>query len=118
MSENVRGSGYPCTIERDLAAYDQLPPAARRAIAEGIDNWAAVPLLKRYLRGKPNYRTGDQIAARIAQTDQLELADREDHRARAIGVYKGNVSDAKLAGEAGDGRLRRRAVGEGLMPGA
>jgi len=74
-----------------MKAFDKLPPAARRALANAVDNWVPQPFLTRYRQGW--FKTGSEIADRIKQADLRELAKREQQRRRAVGVYKGNAPE-------------------------
>ena len=89
---NYENGRYYTTLEADMRAFDELPPAARRALADSIrGNYAAQPLLRGYRRGR--YSTGDEIARLVHFFDQRELEKREKQRALAIGPYSGNAPD-------------------------
>jgi len=51
MSDNSTGGSYYTTTKAMMKAYDKLPPAARQAFANSIENWVPQPLLTRYRRG-------------------------------------------------------------------
>ena len=87
MHNNNRGS-YRMTAALAMAAYDRLPPEARHALANAVDNWVAQPLLTWYRRGKLE---AADIVAQIDRWNRRELAKWEDQRARAIGPYRGNA---------------------------
>jgi len=92
--QNGDRGNYRSSLENYMRAFDKLPPAARRALADAVvGNWATQPLLTRYRRGDAAYSTGDEIASTIRRWDQRELAERERQRALAIGPYKGNAPD-------------------------
>jgi len=82
---------YRTTAKDMMKAFDKLPPAARKALADGIDSWVPQSLLTRYRRGW--LKTGGEIAAIIKTWDQTELVKREEQRRRASGPYKGNAPD-------------------------
>jgi hypothetical protein len=71
-----------------MRAYDQLPPPARHALAEAVENWAPQPILDRYRRGA--HRPG-QLTGLIRQWDRKAVTRREEERACAVGVYRGNA---------------------------
>jgi hypothetical protein len=58
---NSKGSYYT-TAKLSMAAFDKLPPGARRALADSAFNWAPRPFLTRWRRGERLYRTGEGIA--------------------------------------------------------
>lgn len=66
---NSKGS-YTTTPERTMAAYDKLPPSARKALQDAIFCWATQPIYSRWRDGRRGYKTGKDIAARIAEWDQ------------------------------------------------
>jgi hypothetical protein len=45
---NHLGGTYRTTTAKMMAAYDELPPQARAALAQSVDNWVPQPLLTRY----------------------------------------------------------------------
>lgn len=92
MSNGSRGS-YRTTRENVMRAFDNLPPAARIALANALDNWVAQPFLTMQRRES---RSGEYIAQWIEVCNARELAKREHQRARAIGPYKGNWPDAEF----------------------
>jgi len=89
---NAEGS-YRTTTKAMMAAYDKLPPAARRAFANALDNWVPQPLLTAYRRGRAGYQTGGEIAKVLANWEEKERAKREQKRRYATGAYKGNAPD-------------------------
>jgi len=91
MSDNSTGGSYYTTTKAMMKAYDKLPPAARQAFANSIENWVPQPLLTRYRRGW--LKTGSECADLVNHWDLRELAKREEQRRRAVGPYKGNVPE-------------------------
>jgi len=91
MSSNSKGGNYYTTAELTMAAYDKLPPAARRALANAMGNWAPQPYLTRYKRGV--IKTGQAIASWVQYADRELLKKYERQRRLAIGPYKGNVPE-------------------------
>jgi Family of unknown function (DUF6525) len=57
----------------DYWYFDQLPPAARAALANAKFSWSSGALYNAWKRGKPGYRTGDDIAARVAEWDSMTI---------------------------------------------
>jgi hypothetical protein len=55
-------------------AYDSLPAAAKRALQDAVFNWASQPILTRWKRGDRGYKTGADIAVRVAQSDKHQIA--------------------------------------------
>ena len=53
----------------DLWYYDRLPPTARQALANAAFDWAAGAFYNRWKKGQRGYKTGPDIAARIAHAD-------------------------------------------------
>lgn len=66
---NSSGS-YRSTPERSMAAFDRLPPTARKALREAAFNWATQPILTQFRRGVRGYVTGEQIAESISKWDR------------------------------------------------
>jgi Family of unknown function (DUF6525) len=79
---NSKGN-YRSTTKNRMAAFDKLPPSARKALADAVVCWAPQPLLTRWRRGLPGYRTGAEIADMIAKWDRVEIADREIKRRKS-----------------------------------
>lgn len=104
---NVISGNYRTTAERDMRAFDKLPPSARRALANAIEQWAAPPILTWHNRQRRGFETGPEIAATIAKWDREELATRESQRRNATGPYKGNARDPNAAA-VGRRAIRRR----------
>jgi hypothetical protein len=76
------------TISATMAEFDKLPRRIREALAYSIENWSpqAIVLIMR-ARRLVDFGAVDIIEAWNAK----ELGEREQHRAAAIGVYRGNV---------------------------
>ena len=76
------------TISATMAEFDKLPRRVREALAYSVENWSpqAIALV---MRGR---RLFDFGAVNIIEAwNAKELGEREQHRAAAIGVYRGNV---------------------------
>lgn len=72
-----------------MAAYDKLPPTARRALQDAAFDWATQPILTRHRRGRRGYLTGKDIAKTIARRDADAI---EKDRTRVWGVRDGDGS--------------------------
>jgi hypothetical protein len=70
---NSRGS-YATTSQRTMAAYDKLPPSARKALQDAVVSWAVQPIYSRWRDGRKGYKTGSEIAARVAEWDAKQIA--------------------------------------------
>ena len=84
---NTRAGTYRTTRRAMMSAFDELPLAARRALADAVENWAPQPLLDRYGRGA----RAVSLRSLVRAWDQREVSKRADQRARSIGPYKGNA---------------------------
>ena len=76
------------TISATMAEFDKLPRRVREALARSVENWSpqAIALV---MRGR---RLLDFGAVNIIESwNAKELGEREQHRAAAIGVYRGNI---------------------------
>jgi uncharacterized protein DUF6525 len=51
MSANVRGGNYRTTKENAMKAFDKLPPEARSALANAVEDWVPQPFLTKLWRG-------------------------------------------------------------------
>lgn len=70
--------------EHMMAAYDKLPPLARKALQDAIADWVPQPLLTGFRRG----RTEQQLAAIIEEWDERE---REKYwKAMRLGLFAGH----------------------------
>lgn len=70
---NSKGSYYS-TTENSMAAYDKLPPTARKALQDAVFCWAPQPIVTRWRNGSKGYKTGADIAKTVAQWDRNKLA--------------------------------------------
>lgn len=91
MSVNCKEGTYRTTPELAMAAFDKLPPVARKAFANAVANYAPQPWLTRYRRGE--FKTGDEIAVWVRLYDLPQLEQWEEQRQLAIGAYKGNAPE-------------------------
>lgn len=85
-SEANSHGGRPITLRRFFAAYDQLPPDVRRALANAVEDWGCLGLAKLWKHGK---KRPSELIALIQQADKNELLKRELQRRAGKGVYKG-----------------------------
>ena len=69
---NSRGSYYS-TKENKYAAYDALPPSAKRALQDAAFDWAVQPIKTRWTKGLKGYKTGKDIAATISVWDKQQI---------------------------------------------
>jgi hypothetical protein len=107
MSALNSSGSYPTTAELMMRAFDKLPPSARAALANSVENWVPQPILTRHNRQYRGYETGVEIVKKIASWDQEELARREIQRRRATGPYAGNAPDALPSRGAKRGRAQQ-----------
>jgi hypothetical protein len=89
MSSNSQGN-YRTTPQRAMAAFDKLPAVVRIALHEAVANWAPQPILTEYRRLKYD---AHPVLALIRHWNRTELEQRDRDRARAKGVYRGNIPD-------------------------
>jgi Family of unknown function (DUF6525) len=75
---NDRGS-YPTTRAAVMRAYDKLPPAVRRALADAVFDWVPQPFLKHFRR---DGWSPEEIVKLIADLDQEDLARELKRRIR------------------------------------
>ena len=66
------------TKKPDLWYYDQLPPTARQALANAVFNWSAGAAYNRWRKGARGYKTGADIAERIAAADASVIGKRKN----------------------------------------
>lgn len=72
MSGNTTQRGRRSRYRHDDFHYfDQLPPSARRALADANFNWSSAAMLNRWKRGLRGYKTGKQIAERVMEWDRI-----------------------------------------------
>lgn len=64
----------------DLWYYDQLPPTARRALADAAFAWSSGSMFNRWKRGVRGYKTGPDIAERVRDADKAVIAKTERRR--------------------------------------
>lgn len=69
---NSTGS-YRARRENSMAAYDKLPPTARLALQRAVFAWAPQPILTQWRNGRKGYKTGKDIAAKVAQWDAEQI---------------------------------------------
>jgi hypothetical protein len=80
MSGNATQNAAGVRLSRpDLEYFDKLPPTARHALAGAVFDWSAGAILNRWKRGAREFKTGADIAARVAEWDQRQI---EKDRAR------------------------------------
>jgi hypothetical protein len=70
---NSKGS-YSSTKENSFAAYEKLPPSARKALQEAAFDWAPQPIKTYWTKGRKGFKTGKDIAARVAEWDAKHIA--------------------------------------------
>jgi hypothetical protein len=58
----------------DFWYLERLPPTARKALCEAAFNWAAGWVYTQWRRGKQGFKTGPDIAVRIAEADTRQIA--------------------------------------------
>jgi hypothetical protein len=58
----------------DLEYFDSLPPTARQALANAVFDWASGWVFGQWRRGQPGFKTGSDIAVRIAEADARQIA--------------------------------------------
>lgn len=64
----------------DLWYYDQLPPTARRALADAAFDWSSGFIFNRWKRGVHGYKTGSDIAERVRAAEKAVIAKTERRR--------------------------------------
>jgi Family of unknown function (DUF6525) len=75
MSTNVSQGGRGFSGRHpDLWYFDRLPPTARKSLADAAFNWSAGGVHGAWRRGVPGFKTGADIAARIAEADARQIA--------------------------------------------
>jgi hypothetical protein len=71
MGANASQGGRRVSLAKpDLWYFDQLPPTARAALANARFAWSAGHFYNRWKRGAKGYKTGQDIAARVALADK------------------------------------------------
>ena len=74
MACNSKGS-YRTTAKLTMAAYDKLPPSARKSLLDAVFCWATQPILTRWRNGMPGYGSGKDVAKTIRAMDGRALAE-------------------------------------------
>ena len=74
MPDHNAPGGKITTREATIAAYDKLPPVARLALQNAVFDYDAIGIARAWTSGKRGFRSGDQIARRIAMSDQHQIA--------------------------------------------
>jgi len=70
MGSNTPRTGRAARVSKpDLWYYDQLPPTARAALANAAFDWSAGAMFNHWRKGVKGYKTGKDIAERIAAAD-------------------------------------------------
>ena len=57
----------------DLWYLERLPPSARAALCDAAFDWAAGWVYSQWRRGRPGFKTGPDIAVRIAEADAKQI---------------------------------------------
>jgi hypothetical protein len=70
----VEGATVVRLQRSDFFYYDQLPLIARRALANAVFDWSSGATFDRWKRGDHGYKTGSDLAARVAEWDALQIA--------------------------------------------
>jgi hypothetical protein len=72
MGSNAQQGGKRVSLTKpDLWYFDQLPPTARKALADAMFNWSAGAMYNRFKRGVKGYNSGPAIADRVKEADRL-----------------------------------------------
>ena len=83
MSSNSQGGGSAFQGRHpDLWYFDQLPPTARQALANADFNWASGAFFNRWRRGERGFKTGAQVADRVAEWDEIQFERERKRRER------------------------------------
>lgn len=70
MSGNATQGGSGARLAHDdFWYYDRLPPTARQALANAAFDWSAGYFYNRWNKGKPGFKTGQDIARHVASAD-------------------------------------------------
>ena len=74
MPGNATQGGRPFRGRRpDLEYFDDLPPTARKALADAVFDWASGWIFRQWRRGRAGYVTGAEIARSIATADARQI---------------------------------------------
>ena len=69
-------SGYRTNSKKVMQAFDKLPPAARKALADAVFNWSPQAIAARWSRGVAGFKTGHDIAQHVSSRDATEISKR------------------------------------------
>ena len=69
MSNTPRVGRAARTAKPDFWYFDKLPPTARQALANAAFNWSSAGFYSKWNRGQRGYKTGKDIADRVAAAD-------------------------------------------------
>ena len=69
MSNTPRVARASHAAKPDLWYFDKLPPTARQALANAKFDWSSASFYNRWNRGQRGFKTGKDIAARVAAAD-------------------------------------------------
>lgn len=117
---NNENGNYDTTLERQMAAYDMLPPKARKALQEAQFDWATEPLLKRWQRQRRGYKTDGHVSRQIKRMDAnlafgLRVLGKGPSASTTMRLMTDNVikpgklvSDLRARGEAERARMAAR----------
>jgi hypothetical protein len=90
----------------DFWYFDQLPPTARNALANAVFDWSSGWVHGAWRRGRPGFKTGADVAARIAEADARQI---EKDRNASGGMPKIFLA-GDLAGRPGRVSQREKAA--------
>jgi len=74
MSNATQGGRAFRGRHNDFWYFDRLPMIARLALANAAFNWSSGAIYGRWQRGLYGFKTGVDIAARIAEADAHQIA--------------------------------------------
>jgi len=69
MSNTPRVGRASQATKPDLWYFDKLPPTARQALANAKFDWSSAGFYSKWNRGQRGYKTGKDIAERVAAAD-------------------------------------------------
>lgn len=72
MISNSSGPKFATTPQATMAAFDSLPPTARRALANAAFDWSPQQVLARHRRVERGFKTGPEIAQTFANRDRAD----------------------------------------------
>jgi len=71
MSGNTHRVGRTSHATKpDIWYFDQLPPTARKALANAERNWSSAWVYNSWRKGKIGFKTGEQCAKKVQQADR------------------------------------------------